>query len=94
MLNTLLNLKLAGSIAAAEPGPGEYRALVCIFLNGGWDSFNILVPRGAAEYGEYAAVRQDLARGRGRRTPQGLASVIGAAADRRDHRQEDGHRIR
>lgn len=61
MLNTILNLKLAGSLAAAEPGPGEYRALVCIFLNGGWDSFNVLVPRGNAEYGEYATIRQDLA---------------------------------
>ena len=61
LLNTILNLKLAGSVAAAEPGPGEYRALVCVFLNGGWDSFNLLVPRGASEYAEYAAVRQDLA---------------------------------
>lgn len=69
MLNTLLNLKLAGSIAAAEPGPGEYRALVCIFLNGGWDSFNLLVPRGAAEYAEYAAVRQDLALAQGSLLP-------------------------
>jgi len=61
LLNTLLNLKLAGSVAAAEPGPGEYRALVCLFLAGGNDSFNMLVPRGSAEYAEYAAVRQDLA---------------------------------
>lgn len=61
MINTILNLKLAGSVAAAEPAVGEYRALVCLFLNGGWDSFNLLVPRGAAEYAEYAGIRQDLA---------------------------------
>ena len=61
LLNTLLNLKMAGSVAAAEPGDGEYRALVCLFLNGGNDSFNMLVPRGPAEYAEYAQVRQDLA---------------------------------
>ncbi|HMP76853.1 MAG TPA: DUF1501 domain-containing protein [Kiritimatiellia bacterium] len=61
VLNTILNLKLAGSVAAAEPGPGEYRALVCVFLNGGNDSFNMLVPRGNTEYAEYAAIRQDLA---------------------------------
>jgi uncharacterized protein (DUF1501 family) len=61
LLNTLLNLKLAGSVAAAEPGPGEYRALVCLFLAGGNDSFNMLVPRGSAEYAEYAGIRQDLA---------------------------------
>ena len=61
LINTILNLKLAGSVAAAEPGPGEYRALVCLFLSGGNDSFNMLVPRGASEYAEYALVRQDLA---------------------------------
>lgn len=60
LLNTLLNLKLAGSVAAAEPGAGEYRALVCLFLNGGNDSFNMLAPRGAA-HALYAQVRQDLA---------------------------------
>ena len=61
LFNTLLNLKMAGNVAAAEPGPNEYRALVCIFLGGGNDSFNMLVPRGSAEYAEYALVRQDLA---------------------------------
>ncbi|HMO05080.1 MAG TPA: DUF1501 domain-containing protein [Kiritimatiellia bacterium] len=65
VINTLLNLKLAGSVAAAEPGAGEYRALVCLFLNGGNDSFNMLVPRGAAEYADYAAIRQDLALAQG-----------------------------
>jgi uncharacterized protein (DUF1501 family) len=64
LLNTLLNLKLAGSLAADPPPASEYRALVCIFLNGGCDSFNLLVPRGASEnspeYEEYAEVRQDL----------------------------------
>jgi len=61
ILNTILNLKLAGSVAAAEPGMNEYRALVCLFLNGGNDSFNMLVPRGNTEYGEYATIRQNLA---------------------------------
>lgn len=61
MLNTILNLGLAGRVAAAEPAPGEYRALVCVFLNGGCDSFNMLVPRGDAEHAVYAATRDDLA---------------------------------
>ena len=62
VLNTLLNLRLAGDVAAADPpAPDEYRALVCLFLAGGNDSFNMLVPRGPAEYAEYAGVRQDLA---------------------------------
>ena len=62
VLSTLLNLKFASSVANAQTPPdSEYRALVCLFLNGGNDSFNMLVPRGASEYAEYAAVRQDLA---------------------------------
>ncbi len=45
VLNTLLNLRLASSIAnAAPPAPGEYRALVCLFLSGGNDSYNMLSP--------------------------------------------------
>lgn len=62
ILNTLLNLTLAGGIArAAAPAAGEYRALVCLFLSGGNDSFNMLVPREASAYTTYQAVRSDLA---------------------------------
>ncbi|MGQ0383085.1 MAG: DUF1501 domain-containing protein [Gammaproteobacteria bacterium] len=39
----------------------DYKALVCVFLFGGNDSFNMVVPRSPAEYGEYAASRQNLA---------------------------------
>ncbi|HWN37233.1 MAG TPA: DUF1501 domain-containing protein [Gammaproteobacteria bacterium] len=43
-------------------GPfNDYRALVCVFLFGGNDSFNMLVPRSAAEYGAYATSRAGLA---------------------------------
>lgn len=41
--------------------PNDYKALVCILLAGGNDSYNMLVPRGNAEYNEYAATRADLA---------------------------------
>lgn len=62
VLSSLLSLKFASSLASAATVPdSEYRALVCLFLNGGNDSFNMLAPRGAAEHAEYAAVRQDLA---------------------------------
>jgi len=58
LFNTILNLRMFNALAA----PGEdYRALVCLFLGGGIDSFNVLVPSGDAEYQEYAAVRGDLA---------------------------------
>ena len=39
----------------------DYRALVCVFLFGGNDSFNMLVPRSDAEYAVYARSRQNLA---------------------------------
>jgi uncharacterized protein (DUF1501 family) len=40
---------------------GDYKALVCLFLHGGNDSYNMLVPRSNAEYGVYAASRQTMA---------------------------------
>src|SRR6266478_4559254 len=60
IISTLLNLKLAGSAAAAAGGDG-HRALVCLFLSGGIDTFNVLVPRGDAEYAEYHAIRGGIA---------------------------------
>jgi uncharacterized protein (DUF1501 family) len=42
-------------------GPfADYRALVCVFLFGGNDSFNMLVPRSSAEYNAYFASRQNM----------------------------------
>ncbi|MCC5866996.1 MAG: DUF1501 domain-containing protein [Gammaproteobacteria bacterium] len=65
---------LAGSAAAAmgtgwpslqvlaAPAPfSDYRALVCVFLFGGNDAWNTLVPRSPAEYDVYATSRQNLA---------------------------------
>lgn len=68
LLNTLLNLRLASSIAnAAPPLAGEYRAIVCLFMSGGNDSYNMLSPRSgpsstnADSYLEYQNSRGDLA---------------------------------
>jgi len=62
ILNTLLNLRLAEGVAqASAPASGEYRALVCIFLAGGNDSFNMLVPREASAYATYQSSRSNLA---------------------------------
>lgn len=55
----LLQLGLARS-AAAQSTPG-YRALVCVLLAGGNDSYNMLVPVDDDQYGEYAGIRSDLA---------------------------------
>ncbi|HTD66290.1 MAG TPA: hypothetical protein VK846_07150, partial [Candidatus Limnocylindria bacterium] len=62
LLNTVLNLRLMEGVAAASvPAPGEYRALVCILLAGGNDSFNMLVPREASAYASYQSSRSNLA---------------------------------
>jgi uncharacterized protein (DUF1501 family) len=62
VLASILNLKLAGTLAAEEAGgDDDYKALVCVFLQGGQDSYNMLVPRGDAEYAEYAGIRHNLA---------------------------------
>ncbi len=66
ILNTLLNLKLANSLAADDQCPG-CKALVCVFLSGGCDSFNVLVPWEAARYATYSATRGEFD------TPGGLA---------------------
>ena len=65
LLSTLLNLRLANSLAAQSAPPAgdadDYRALVCLFLAGGNDSFNMLVPTSAGEYEAYAQARGNLA---------------------------------
>lgn len=54
----LPQLHLISQAMAAEPLPGnDYKALVCIFLFGGSDSFNMLVPRESGEYQAYLASR-------------------------------------
>ena len=60
LFSTLLSLRLANSLAA-QTAPTDYKALVCLFLAGGNDSFNMLVPTTSAEYAAYAKVRGNLA---------------------------------
>jgi uncharacterized protein (DUF1501 family) len=48
-------------VVGANAPFNDYRALVCVFLHGGNDSFNMLVPNTTAEYNAYAASRQNLA---------------------------------
>jgi len=47
--------------AAAQGGAGTYRALVVVYLAGGNDSYNLVVPTNGQDYGDYAASRQNLA---------------------------------
>ncbi|MEO6324812.1 MAG: DUF1501 domain-containing protein [Thermoanaerobaculia bacterium] len=48
-------------VAAAAPVTGDYKALVCVFLSGGNDASNVIVPRSGSDYAAYAAARGSVA---------------------------------
>lgn len=50
-------LNLAASGVCAAQGASDYKALVCIFLAGGNDSFNTVLPTDADSWRNYASVR-------------------------------------
>jgi uncharacterized protein (DUF1501 family) len=55
-------LNLAASAAASAQTAGEdYRALVCVFMYGGNDNHNTVVPYDQATYDQYAAIRTSIA---------------------------------
>lgn len=56
-MSTLLNLKASNAAMSMAPDFDGYKAMVCVFLFGGNDSFNMLVPREDDEYADYAAIR-------------------------------------
>ena len=45
------------AVAQSNIGPNDYKALVCIFLAGGNDSNNLIIPTIPTEYNNYAAIR-------------------------------------
>ena len=57
--STALSMGLARSASAASLD--GYKALVCVLLAGGNDSFNMLVPNDSDQYDEYRGIRSDLA---------------------------------
>ena len=60
--STLGALSTQFNLAQAQVlGGGDYRALVCVFLYGGNDAFNMVIPESLAEYNTYAATRRSLA---------------------------------
>ncbi len=60
ILSTLLNLRLTASALAAGPAQGDYKAMVCLFMFGGNDSRNLLVPYNDSEHAGYVEIRQGL----------------------------------
>lgn len=77
LLSSLASLRLMGAVASPTNGPqipsragalpSDYKALVCLFLNGGNDANNLIVPIGEGPattpgtYAAYAAARGNLA---------------------------------
>ena len=66
LLSGITNMGLLNAAASANqswtnPNANEYKAMVCILLSGGNDSFNMLVPRNQASYDEYQGARTNIA---------------------------------
>lgn len=68
-----LNLAALGESAAA--GASDYKALVCVFMIGGNDNFNTLVPYDTANYAIYAQQRPAIATAMSALTPTLLTPV-------------------
>lgn len=68
LFSTVLNLKAMNASAALNfpyltpPDPfDDYKAVVCLLLAGGNDSYNMLIPTGTSDYNEYSGVRSNQA---------------------------------
>jgi uncharacterized protein (DUF1501 family) len=58
MTSAIRDLRLMNAaVAQSNIGPDDYKALVCIFLQGGNDSNNLILPTIQSEYNNYAAIR-------------------------------------
>ena len=56
--NTIRDLRfINAAVAQSASSITDYKALICIFLNGGNDSNNLFIPTIASEYANYAAIR-------------------------------------
>src|SRR5262245_16271202 len=67
LLSALGQLRVLGAVAAdglerqrAAAVPADYKALVCLFLQGGNDATNLLIPTDTASYTAYAKARAEV----------------------------------
>eukprot|EP00928_Gymnodinium_smaydae_P003202 TRINITY_DN1113_c0_g1_i8.p1 TRINITY_DN1113_c0_g1~~TRINITY_DN1113_c0_g1_i8.p1 ORF type:complete len:1938 (+),score=261.64 TRINITY_DN1113_c0_g1_i8:71-5815(+) len=58
--NPALAERRSATQEVAPTEPASYKAMVLLYLGGGADSFNMLVPMGCSLYRQYAAVRKNL----------------------------------
>jgi len=56
--STVWDMRMINAAAAAA-APTDYKALVCLFLYGGNDGNNVIVPTDTAGYSAYAAARSN-----------------------------------
>src|SRR6266446_6798498 len=56
LTNTIRDLRLINA-AMGQTGISDYKALVCIFMGGGNDSNNLVIPTLPDEYSQYALIR-------------------------------------
>jgi uncharacterized protein (DUF1501 family) len=70
-----LQLAAIGDAAAATTG-GDYKALVCVFLYGGNDHGNTVIPYDAVSHQAYTAIRPTLAIGRDALAATALAPTV------------------
>ena len=61
MLGTLAGLGLLGAVRPARAAVTDFKALVCLYLYGGNDGNNMVVPLDAAHYTPYTQIRGSLA---------------------------------
>ncbi|OYW29172.1 MAG: hypothetical protein B7Z47_05080, partial [Chthoniobacter sp. 12-60-6] len=59
--STIRDLRLINTAMAAQGPVSGYKALVCIFLSGGNDSNNWIVPTDTSTFADYTAIRGNLA---------------------------------
>ena len=57
LANTIRELRILNTAMAQGPALSDYKALVCVFLNGGNDSNNMIIPTISSEWDNYAAIR-------------------------------------
>lgn len=57
LTGALRDLRLINAALAAGPIANDYKALVCVFLAGGNDSNNLIIPTIPAEYASYSTIR-------------------------------------
>ncbi len=61
ILSTILDLRLTKAAMAYGGDLSGYKAMVCVFLSGGIDSFNMLAPFEDVEYNAYSQIRSNIA---------------------------------